>query len=421
MARVPSVLSGQLSQFVRRARENEFELQTVGGTRLENQIQALFGGVQVRNLPQPLQQIIAQDRALGGGGGSGPLTLINPFTNDELTPDQQKAAANQMAVQQGANPPFPEVQQPQGQNSVTEAARQSASGQQAAVAAGHISPRDAQSNTRAVVLNATLDNDAQRAAAADIKALTSQKKDFTFQQIAKLELRIEKDHPSANLDVIQGWRDIKGTNEEWAARVQEAIKAHSAKWPTLPDNAFSYNERINRIVLDDEWQRTNEIVERGEERAAKPVQNANQFAAKQAATIRDSDMAALNKEFQAGARDDPRAASNRFNAGRITVTQTYLDTLKALRAPGGVAAQPAPQPTAQPQAPPAPAVIPGLPAGVAMFGTYNTALDAKAANPPTGSYILIGGGAFRRRADGQLEAVVLSSGGAGVGFSGGGF
>ena len=155
-------------------------------------------------------------------------------------------------------------------------------------------------------------------------------------------------------------------------------------------------------MLKDDWVAKKGISDKIAADAAKPIAEANQFAAKQAATIRDSDMAALSKDFQAGFRDDSAAASNRFNAGRIAVTQTYLDTLRALRAPGSVAP---PQPTAQPAAPAAAPSVPGLPPGKTLFGTFSDVQSMLNANPQPNDYFVGDGILYRVRLDGVLEVV----------------
>lgn len=405
MLRVPSATSGRLGQFVRRVRENAFELQTVGSTRLENQIQSLFGGTQIKNLPQSLQQIIAEDRALGGGGGGGPLTLVNPFTNDNLTLDQQKAAANQMAFQQGANPPFPEVQQAQEQNSVVEAARQALSNLQPLIQQGLLSQKDASGIVRSVALDNVLDANEQGKAARDVKAASQQfaSGQINQQQLASTMESIRAEHKNESLNLIPEWRELTGTESQFQAQVGEAVAA-KAKSFGLPVDAFRFDSKTGAVVKNEEWFEIDAYKTKKATEAAKPILEERKAARKAVDLIFETDKRQLEVRRQATSKSDPVAAANSHNSDLRAITQIHQQELARINALGGGGAAPPPE-QPQPSAPPPAETVQGLPPGVALFGAFPDVQSVIDAKPPTGSYFTIRGQLGRRRTDGRYEPV----------------
>ena len=396
MSRV-SATSGRLGQFVRRVRTNALELQTVGSTQLERQIQSLFGGAQIENLPQSLQQIIAQDRALGGGGGSGPLTINNPFTNEELTPDQQKAAANQIAIQQGANPPFPEVQQPQGQNSVVESARQASSNLQPLVQQGLLSQRDASGIVRSIALDNTLDANEQRKAAKDVKAASQQFRSgqISQQQLATTMESLRSEHSKQSLNLIPEWRELTGTEGQFQTQVAEAVKAKAASFG-LPSDAFRFDSKTGAIVPNQEWFEIDSFKTKKDTEVAKPALALADAQRKSASNNLQLRLRGLEKNFQADSKIDPKVAAERYNIALGEVNTQFISELPET---AGAAARPVSVPDQTS------ASTPGLPAGVQLFGAFPDINALRKANPPPSSYFTVGGALGRRRADGHYEAV----------------
>lgn len=82
--------------------------QITGRTPLEAEAIKQFGGAQVSNMPQVVQQAIAdQDYAVASysGGQGTPLSIRNPYTNDQLTREEQDAVATAIdAAQKSAAP-----------------------------------------------------------------------------------------------------------------------------------------------------------------------------------------------------------------------------------------------------------------------------------------------------------------------------
>ncbi len=401
MSRVPSATSGNLNKFVRRARENAFELNIVGATRLQNQIQSMFGGVSVKNLPPAMQQIIAEDRALGGGGGSGPLTLTNPFTNEELSPDEQKAAANQMATQQGASPPFPEVQQPQEDNSVVESARQASTNMQQLVDDGTLTEQSRQSIVRSVALGDTLDVDLRNEAIADVKALSDQfrSEQVDINQTQETIKFLATKYGRSVLNAIPEWQELTGTKEKFQADVAEAIKAKAASHG-LPLEAFRFDQRSSAIVKDDEWFEIDAYKTKKNTEAQKPILESNRVMSKMANERYTSTLSVIEKQYTINRGVDEDRASAWYVRSRKEALDVLNGELSGLL--GNVAASS--QPAAQSQTL-QPAAIPGLPAGVSLVGQYANAQEGIAANPPNGSYFMLGGALARRRADGVYEMV----------------
>lgn len=399
MSRVPSPLSGQLGAFVRRARVNAFELQTVGSTRLENRIQSLFGVSRIEDLPPSMQQVIAQDRALGGGGGSGPLTIINPFTNDDLTPDQQKAAANRIAIQQGAVAPFPEVQQPQEQNSLQESVRQAASSMQPLVQDGTLTPKGAQSITRSVALDRVLDANEQRKAARDVKAVLNQfrTKQLGRHQVSKTMDRIQAEHGNESLNLIPEWRELTNTNEQFQVQLEEAKKAKAAKHG-LPVDAFKIDQATGTIVRDDEWFQIDAYKTKKNTEEAKPALELAAAQRKSAGNNMQLRLKIADASRQVNSKINPKQAVEQYAIEVGEINRQFISELPGTDTGGGAAGRPAPASTAQ-------VAIPGLPAGVPLFGEFSDINALRSANPPKNSYFTVGGLLGRRRADGKYETV----------------
>ena len=404
MSSVPSLLSGQLGAFLRRTRENALELDIVGGTRLENQIQSAFGGVQVENLPTHIQQIIAQDRALGGGGNSGPLTLINPFTNDSLSLDEQKAAANQMAFQQGANPPFPEVQQQQSQDGVLGAARRASAGLQAGVDDDTITKQTQQHFVKQAITSHKLDNKRLAKATEDARAVLTQQGNgrMTQQAAAAAMEKMRGEFGEILLNNIDEWQELTGTREEFEARIGERIEAEAKKWPNLPPESFRHDRETDTIVTNEQWDENKARSLSIAEEEAKPLLEERKAARRSADSLFELDKRQIEVRRQFEFKIDSPTAAKNYNRDLRAITASHDRELARIHALGRDAAA---QPTAPPEQPQAPAAIPGLPAGVKLSGTFANADEVVAASAriPTQSYITIGAVLFRRKLDGNYE------------------
>ena len=181
--------------------------------------------------------------------GGGPLTLVNPFTNDDLTLEQQKIAANQMATSQGANPPFPELQQPPSQDSVEEVARRTAAGLQQLVDDEILTERSRQNIVLGATKDVQMDTNQQRDAAADIRALRNQQKRFTARQTSLALEDIESDHPDANFTKIPGWRALRDKGGEYQQQIG-VLKEARAKLLNVGVDRIVWDQEAGKAILD---------------------------------------------------------------------------------------------------------------------------------------------------------------------------
>ena len=409
MSSVPSLLSGQMGQFLRRSRANAFELQTVGGTELENRIQSAYGGTEIQNLPPHIQEVISADRALGGGGGlSGPLTLNNPFVDDSLTLEQQQQASNQQAISQGARPAFPGVQQRQPQGEVFDAATQAQQGLSQLVQRGTITAKASREIVTSVAKNVTFNQEDLRTATVAVKALLNQYNNGVIDQQSANEtaLSIQGNYEKEVLDNIPEWHSINNTKEQFQQDIIDRRQAKADSW-NVPIEAFKADARTGEIVVDDDWQKMDSYIKAQEREALKPLIAENETKRKIISKTYDLQLDVYGKDYQLGLKgSNPGAALNKYNADVDRAVKQWMTGLQGLRLPDPARStfaqevdksKPAPSSTRPP--------VKGLPPGEELFGTFPDFITARAANPPKNSYLNVEGRLLRRRLDGQYEAV----------------